>query len=788
VLIAVITLGLGIGANTSAFSILNEAMFRPLPYPDSDRLDCIYRATPRNPRGAVSAGDYLDLISRPSGYQEIAAYGPTDMSLAEPGHPADMVRGVRVSANLFATLGVEPRLGRAFRPEEAVAGNHRVLVSSHRYWQRQFAGDAGIVGRTVRVDGEPHEIVGVLPAAFDDWRHLGWADLFRPLGLGEKETRDRSSDWLHLVGRRPEGLTREQAASFVADFGRRLAEELPDAGAGATWRTLSIYDSVLEETDPRILGMLIGLSGFVLLIACSNLANLLLARTMARARELAVRAALGASRIRLLRPLLVESLLVALAGGAGAILVAMWTFDWIASVSVGDSGEGIALALDGRIVLWALGASLFTAVAFGVAPALFALKLDLNQALRSGGRGVNGDRGHRRFRQLIIVSQFALAMVLLGGAALFVSGLRALSDSRDGWESDHLVTGTILLPTATYPGEEEITRFQRLALARLEALPGVESASISGAMPFFGSAEARKFLVAGREAPGPGREPAALVNGVTPHYFETVGTRLLAGRIFGAGDTRDAPRVFVINQAMARGLFGDESPIGRRIARAGGKIPNWGEIVGVVGDVRTVYPDGGKVTYQLYHPLAQEPQALGELAVRTAGAAPSTLVAGIRAAITQLDPDLPVRKLQPADSAIARANHDLGILGSMLSFLAVLGLGLAALGIYGVIARTVALRTGEFGIRLALGAQTGDIARLVLASGAKLALVGSALGLAGAGASYRLIAAVFPGIQAHSAIVLGGVTLVLTGVAQLACYIPARNASRISPVEALRAE
>jgi predicted permease len=787
-LIAIITLGLGAGANTSMFSILDGYTLRPPPYPGSDRLDRIYRATAQNPRGAISPADYLDLKSEMNGYGEIAAYADLDMNVSEPGKPAEKADGARISANLFSTLGTEPRLGRGFRPDEEILGNHRVLILSHRYWQNRFGGDAHIIGRMVRVDAEPHEIVGVLPANFSDWRHLDGVDLYRPLALDEREARDRSSTWLRLVGRRSATLTQTQAAAFIADFGRHLAADFPAANAGSTWRTIPIEDSFLPKDGQAIIAMLVGLSGFVLLIACSNLANLLLARTMARAREFAMRSALGASRFQVLRPLIVESLLLAFAGGICAIFVALWTFDWFAVASAGDNGVGVVLTLDWRVLSWAVGACLFTALAFGVAPALFAHRLDLNSTLKSGSRGTTGDRGHQRFRQVLIVGQFALAMVLLAGAALFARGFHELNNRRHGWESDRLVTGSMLLPPTTYRGDKEITDLQRLALERLEALPGVASASVSYSMPFFGLAEPRKYLVAGREIPEPGHEPAALINGVSPHYFETVGTRVLNGRTFNADDTRTSPKVFIINQAMARGLFGGESPIGRRLGQAGGKTVEWGEIVGVVGDVESVSPGRATIPYQLYQPMAQEPRRSSEIAVRTAGIAPSTLVDSIRGTMMSLDPDLPVRKLQPAEKAIARANYQEGVLGSVLSALAVLGLGLASLGVYGVIARTMAQRTGEFGIRLALGARAGDITRLVLGSGAKLALVGSALGLFGAFGISRLFAAAFPGMHTQSVPVLIGVTLLLIAIAQIAGYIPARSASRISPTEALRAE
>jgi putative ABC transport system permease protein len=787
-LIAIVTLGLGIGANTSMFSVLNGYMLRPAPYPDRDRLERIYRNTRQNPRGGISPADYLDLKSEMNGYGNIAAYAGSNMSVSETGKPAELALGLRISANLFSTLGTTPHLGRSFRPDEDIRGNHRVLIISHRYWQDRFGSDGQIIGHAVRVDGEPYEIVGVLPADFSDWRHLRSFDVFRPLALDEKESRDRTSTWIRLVGRRSAALTHGQGEAFITGFGRRLARDFPSIHAETTWSAVPIDDTFLPEFATGVVAMLVGLSGLVLLIACSNLANLLLARTIARVREFAVRAALGASRSQMLRPLVVECLLLAFAGGVCAILVALWTFDWMAVASKDDNGVGVDFGLDWVVLAWAFGACLFTAFAFGVVPALFVRRLDLNGALKSGARGSTGDRGHRRFRQVLIAGQFALAMVLLAAAALFMVGLHELNSRGYGWQSDHLVTGTVVLPPATYPGDKEIGDFQRLAVERLEAIPGVASASISYAMPFFRLSESRRFLIAGRDIPDPGREPLAVINGVSPRYFETVGTRLLRGRAFDDRDTLTSPKVFIINEAMARGLFGDESPLGRRMAYADRETIEWGEIVGLVADVQSVSADPSPVAYQIYQPIAQELRRANEIAVRSSGPAPSALVDSIRTTMMSLDRDLPVRRLRPAEVAIARVNYDKGVVGSMLSSLAVLGLGLAALGVYGVIARTVAQRTGEFGIRLALGAQVGDITRLVLTSGTKLALIGCAFGLLGAFGVSRAFAAAFPGMHMSNMSVVVGATVLLLAVAQVACYVPARYASRTSLTEALRAE
>jgi putative ABC transport system permease protein len=786
-LIAIVTLGLGIGANTSMFSLLNTLMFRPLPYADSAGLSIIYRATAQDPDGRISAADFLDLQRQAPRYGELAAYAISTATVSEPGQPAEMASGIRVTDNFFSTLGIQPQLGRDFRRGEDVAGNDRIVILSQRSWQNRFGGRADIVGRTVRVDGEPHEIVGVLPAAFNDWRHLGSIDLFRPLGLNQQAQADRRTALLRVIGRRSAARPGAEAAGFIVNVGSRLAADFPDVNAGSTWRSVALNAAVIGGNGATMVAMLVGLSGFVLLIACSNLANFLLARTMARAREFAVRSALGATRMQLLRPLLAESLLLALAGGVCAVFVARWAGDYLAMRSTGDNGEQVLFALDWRVLSWALGASLATVLAFALAPALFAMRIDLNGTLKSGARGTTGGRGHQRFRHTLIVGQFALAMVLLAGAALFIRGVDTLNQRRAGWESEQLVGGTILLPAAAYPDADRITAFHRLAIGRLQSLPGVASVSLSSFTPFFDWPDTRKYVVEGRQLPERGREPTAVVNSVSPRYFDTVGTRLIAGRVFDERDRLSSPRVLVISQSMAKGLFGDAAPLGRRVAQAGTAAAEWGEIVGVVADVKSVVPDAAVVTYQVYQPVAQEPRARAEIAVRAAaGVAPASLVSGIRAAITNLDPDLPIRKLQPADAIIERANYQLRVLRDMLSAFAVLGLALASLGVYGVIARTMRQRTSEFAIRLALGAGVRDITRMVLGSGVKLAAAGCGLGVIGALGISRLLGAAWPGMQFDNLPVMTAATAFLVAVALVACYLPARKASRISAVDALR--
>src|SRR3954471_15911810 len=482
--LAIITLGLGIGANTAMFSIVNSILLKPLPYPKSAQLQRLDRVTPQNPAGRVSPADYLDLRREMEGYGEIGAYALGDTSLSEPGQPAEVVPALRISANLLSVLRVQPQLGRNFLAREDVAGNDHVVILSQRCWQQRFGSARDIIGRSIRVDGQPHEIVGVLPAWFNDWRHLGAFDFFRPLALDQQKSSDRRSAILRLLGRRHDNLSEADATGFIANFGARLAKDFPEVNAGTSWHAIALNGTAFPKNALALLALLIGLSAFVLLIACSNLANLLLARTMARAREFAVRGALGASRLQLLRPLINESLLLALAGGVCSVLVARWGADWISARTLSENGERFTFAFDWHVFGWAFAAAAITALAFGLAPALFALRLNVNDTLKSGSRGMTGGRGHARFRSLLIVGQFALAMVLLSGAALYIRAFDELNNSRGGWSSDHLVTGTVVLPSASYGDPERINTFHRLTLERLRALPGVSTVAISSFTPF----------------------------------------------------------------------------------------------------------------------------------------------------------------------------------------------------------------------------------------------------------------------------------------------------------------
>lgn len=784
--IAVLTLGLGIGANTAMFSITNGIMLKPLPYANADRLERIWRATPQFREGNFAAADFIALRDAQAPYGEFAAYRSRPASLSDPGAPAELASSALATANFFSVLGVHFELGRAFRPGEDSPGRDKVVILSQRVWRNRYEARPDILGRTVRINGEPHEVIGILPPSFNDWRHLGSIDFFLPLALTPAQAADRQERNIRVIGLRSASTPPPQAAAFLSDVSARQAREFPAENAGTSWWSEDLI--IASYGSPATLALLIALSGFVLILACANLANLYLVRTISRTREFAVRAALGASQLQLLRPLIAESLLLAVAGGSVALFVIEAFHHWARVRSTGDNGEQVNFIIDPRVLAWTLAASLLTALAFGLLPALYARRVDLNATLKSGGRGSTGGRGTQLFRRVLVVGQFALALVLLSGAAIFIRGLDDLHNRQGGWDADALVSGTVALPASTYRDDEAVLAFQRLALERLRALPGVEAASLASSEPYFFSSDILKLQIEGQSRAEPGREPAARVNTVDHDYFATVGTAVVAGRTFSAADTSTSTRVYLVSQSTARALFGGENALGRRLAPATDGAPEWGEIVGIVADAETVEPDANLVQHQLYRSSVQHPQRTFELFVRARGTAPAALVADIRATFAALDSDLPIRALRPARQSIERSLYQLGVLRDMLAAFGILGLALAAMGIYGVLARTMAQRNGEFAIRLALGATTREISRLVFSSGARLAIAGSVLGLFGAVLVARVLVANYPGIRANNLQILALTTVFLLAVALLACWLPARRASRVDAISALRAE
>lgn len=784
---AVVTLALGIGLNTAAFSLLNSLWLRPLPFDHPDQLVRLRRSTPADPNGGFAPGDYLELRRDEAPFGRFAAFSDQSVSLAEPGQPAERVDLRSVAADYFDLLGIRPELGRGFLPEEEDCGRHRVVVLSHALWEDRFARSPGAIGRTIRIDGEEYEIVGVLPPRASDDRLIRQTALFRPLAFTAAERMSHGNPSVDIIGRRSAGLTEAQGREFVATVGRRLAVAFPRENGGSAWRCEDLLGSTGNASGKAIVAMLLGLTGCVLLIACSNLANLLLARTIGRVRELAVRAALGASRGHLIRPLALEALMLAALGGGAALAVALRATSWLSDQSVASGGAPMHFPLDWRVLGFAVGASVFTALFFGVAPAYYATRFDLNDALKRGAHSTTASRGHSRLRQALAIAQFAIALPLVAGAGFFARGAANFLREHVGWDPRQLAHGAFRLPASHYPGTGEILAFDRQVLAGLRRLPGVQSASLSYGMPDWPLGP-RGYLVAGRERPARGTEPAASYNGVMGDYFAATGIRLLRGRVFTAADSATGPRVIIINESMASALFPGEDPLGQHLAPAGTEKPEWAEIVGVVADVGSMAVYRRAIPFQTYHPFAQEPWRDVRIAVRTASVAPASVLPSLRAVVTGLDPDLPVSQLMTVDAMLEHSAFELTMMRNMLGTFALLGLALAALGIYGVLARTVAQRTGEIGIRVALGAEPAGVVRMILGSGLRVALIGAGLGILGACALSRLVAAIMPSLQTNGGLVLGVSAAMLVLVSLAACWLPARRAARVDPLVALRAE
>ena len=788
--IAVLTLALGIGMNTAMFSMLNAFLLRPLNYPHAEQLFRLDRSISQRPFSDPTPANFADLSAASASFADISAVLYWGFTLTEPNQPADMPLSARVTANYFDVLGVKPQLGRGFTAAEDAPGKCNVIVISHSYWQNRFGGSPDIIGRIVRLDGAPTEIVGVLPAQDDAQRTIGLIGLYRPMAVTEGERLNRLEGNVTVIGRYRDGTTPGSAAAQFDAIARRLAADHPAENPGLALRVRSLQSTTLNGVVRTITFVLLGLSGFVLLIACGNLANLLLARAISRAREFSVRAALGASPAQLIKPLVVECVLLATAGGLAALLVSMWTSDWLAQRFGGPSNP-IEFSTDGRVLAFAVAVSFLTALLFGVAPAWWASRAKINDTLKSGSRGTTGSRSQHRYRQLLIVTQFALALVLLAGAGFFILGVQRLTRVEGGWEPSTLITGTVNLASSRYSSgsAEPILAFHNQLRERLLAVPGVANVSVSFEEPLYNAPAQRSYFVDGRDLPQPGHEAVAFTNGVSENYFDTVGTRLLRGRNFAPTDAPASPQVVIINDTMARALFPGEDPVGRRLGLVGTQPTLFAEIVGVVEDVRSPQIRPSPIVFQVYKPFAQESWQYVTVAIRaTDPAKVPSLLDPIRRTITALDADQAVINLVPAPQRIQQSTGFLQTINQLLLLFACLGLLLAALGIYGVTARLVAQRTGEIGIRMALGAQVHDIMSLVLAGGLRLTIAGALAGLAGALVLSRYLLAELPGFGSAGLLPFAAATSLLILVSLVACLLPARRATKVDPVVALRAE
>lgn len=786
--LVILTLALGIGLNTAMFSMLNGYLLRPLEYPQSEQLFRLDHQTPQRPFMDHAAANFADIARASADVAELCAARFWGFTLTEADRAPDTPRSLRVTTNFFDVLRVRPALGRSFLPEEEESGKNNVIVISHRYWQARFAGAPDILGRTVRLNGTAVEIVGVMGPDRDMRRIMASIDIFRPLGLENAERTTRTDNSFVVLGRYRDGVTDERARSLFATVGRTLAADHPAELGSMTLGLRALQETTLEGTGRYVTLVLVGLSSFVLLIACANLANLLLTRAIARAREFSIRAALGATRRQLVAPLAWECGVLAAAGGAMACLVAAWTSAWL-SVRFGSPTEPADFPTDPRVLGFALAASVLTALLFGLAPAWWAARVQVGDALKAGGRSVTGGRGHNRYRRLLIVAQFALSLVLLCGAGLFIRGLSRMIGQDMGWNPQPVVSGVVNLASARY-NAEALVQFHTQLREKLLAQPGVAEVAVGYDVPLFNPPANRNYVVVGRPPPPKGEEIVAFTNGVSATFLDVTGMRLRAGRFIDETDRRGSRPVVVINTAMAQALFGGESAaLGQRLGVAGNAPAAAAEIVGVVADVRALNMTPSPIRFQVYQPYAHEPWQYASIAVRvTDSALAPSLLDPVRRAVATLDADQPVFRLMPIPERIESNFGVWTTIQRLLTGFAGLGLLLAALGIYGVVSHLVLQRTTEIGIRLALGASARNILGLVLGGGLRTSLVGIALGTVGAVYFTRLLNRVLPvfGGSPGEPVIVGG--LILFAVALLACWLPARRATRADPMTALRSE
>lgn len=786
-LVALLTLALGIGVNSSAFSVVNALLFAT-PYAADAQLVRIFRTSPQSQNWPHSVANFLDHRAHNTVFEHVAATHRSSYNLAESGAPAERLRGLNVTANFFPLLGVQPALGRWFTAAEDQPGQAGVIVLSHGTWQQRFGGDPAIIGRQVRLNAESVTVIGVMPARFDYPQLWGRVDGWRPLAFSDQARQDRGTNFLGEIARLKPGVTRAQAQAELSTLAARLAAAYPQDNAQNGLRLVPLAGSMMDGFGAQLTWLVMGLAGFVLLIACANLANLQFARHAARAREQAIRTALGATRWNLILGILTESLLLSLAGGTLGLLVALWCNDALGSRFSFGGSAGLLLALDVRALAFTFAASLVAGLAFGLLPAWFASRTDVNEALKQGSRGSTAGRTQHRVRHALIVAEVALALVLLSGAGFFLRGLDGLLTRDPGWDTAGLLTGSVTLRGKNYATDDlRRTFYDRLA-EKLAALPGVEHSAFGTSLPTWGFSMSSNFVVEGRPEPAVGTAPLAAIATVTPHYFATLGLRLVRGRDFTVADRPGTPAVVIINESMARTFWPGQNPIGKRLGSPSPYLSDPREVIGVVSDAGApANLDRPDSVFQMYRPLAQSPGSSVVLAVRTRHE-PGALATELRRTITEIDPDQPVSDLGTLHGEITRQLRSVRLAGETLAGFALLGLLLAAIGIYGVISRSVVQRTNEIGIRMALGAQVRDILALVIGQGLRLTLLGVVIGLAGAFGVAQLLRAMAPGLPPAGLATACAVTAALVAVAALACWLPARSAARVDPLIALRTE
>ena len=789
VAVVVLTLAIGIGANTAIFSVVRSVLLRPLPYPESGRIVRLFDHWNQFPRGSVSVPEMFDYRAQVEHVQQISAYVFAGGNLTGDGTPERVMLG-KGTASLFPMLGLQPALGRVFASEEDQEGHEQVAMLTYGFWQRRYGADAHVLGKTLRIDGRPYTVVGVLPPGFQ----LGvdvqlWVPLaFDPEIRSEKR---RGSHFMKVLGRLAPGATMAQAQADLDVVGSRLRAGHPNNYPGdAGWNPIAVpmLENMVETVRPS-LWMLIGAVGLVLLIACANVANLLLARGTTRHRELSVRAALGAGRGRLVRQLLTESLLLSIVGGALGLLCALWGVDLLVAMGPSDLPRAGEIRVDGGVLAFSLAVTFATGIVFGLLPATLGSRVDLHDALRSGTRTSAGRRP-RQLRRALVIAEIALAMVLLAGGGLLVRSFARVVQVDPGFKAVNVLSMIVRQPSpvgqSTEADRDRWARFFQQATERLRALPGIEAAGAVDILPMSGDDSDNTFQIVGRERPPGVAPPDEQVRFITPGYFEALHIPLLRGRIIESTDRKGAPMSVVINKTFARTYWPGEDPIGRQI-----KL-DWGEdkigtVVGIVGDVHEFGLDS-PIKPVMYWSHAQMPYQYGMYVLLRSQLPEVTLTQMARTEIAHIDPDQPVSDIEPMTAIVSKSVEGRRFAVILLEVFAALALGLAALGIYGVMAHSVAQRTHEIGVRMALGAQRGNVLRLVAQESARMLIVGVVLGVGGALVVTRYLRSLLYETSPVDPLVifLGVVVLGLASV--LASYLPARRAARVDPMIALREE
>ncbi len=787
--IAILTLSLGIGANTAIFSVVDAALLRPLPYREPDRLVHLWEATAQQQfkEREASYPDYLDWKEQNQVFEGVAGYQRRSFTLTGRDAP-DLIRGAAVTDNFFQVLGVDPIVGRSFQAGEDKPGAELLVMLTHNVWKQRFNSDPKIVGQSLMLNGASYRVVGVLPASFQ-FAPGNEAQFWVPLNPSQQQQTRRYMHWLNIVARLKPGVSHEQARADMGNIARRIAETYADSGhAGTGIRVVSLHQQIIGNVKPILLVLLCTVC-FVLLIACANVANLLLARSAARQKEIAIRTALGASHWRLLRQLLTESTVLALLGGALGTLLALWGVDLLVSrlpeAQLGAMPYLRGLSLNTTVLIFTVAISLLTGTVFGLAPALQSSKLNLQETLKEGGRTSNAG-SHQRLRNLFVVSEIALALLLLVGAGLMMKSLMRLLEVSPGFNPDNVLTMRVPLPMTKYPEDANLIAFHRELMERVESLPGVKGVATVSVIPLTGGNTSR-FMAEDKPAPPPGTELEANIRDITPNYFEVMNVPLVRGRFFTEADKEDSPPVVIVNQTFANRLYPGEDAVGKRLLIPSVQVPPI-EIVGVVGDEKVTRMDTA-TTPVLYGPYLQGPNRMLNLVVRTSSD-PLMITNAVRGQIQSLDADLPIFDVRTMQEVIDRSpstflrRYPAFLIGTF----AAVSLFLAIIGIYGVISYSVTQRTHEIGVRMALGAQRKDIFKLIVGQGMTLALLGVGAGLLAAFVLTRFLESLLFNVSAKDPLVYAGVSLLLVAVALLACYIPARRAMRVDPMVALRYE